>query len=146
MRKYYILKKDNKFFISTRRWILNTKQINVMTLFKNGIFFNSLWIKQLVGGWIRRLIKENSTFKLYVFKREYDLSRIAPKEFILDLDFKPGGCANFNSIHTKYTDRIYKPEVKRSSINTECDKLNKIDLTKLPINEQLVYMRSCIES
>jgi hypothetical protein len=32
-----------------------------MTLFKNGIFFDSLWIKQLVGGWIRRLIKENST-------------------------------------------------------------------------------------
>ena len=42
MRKYYILKKDNKYFISTRRWILNTKQINVMILFKNGIFFYSL--------------------------------------------------------------------------------------------------------
>jgi hypothetical protein len=49
MRKYYVLKKDNKFFISTRRWALNTKQMNVMTLIKNGIFFDSLWLKQLVG-------------------------------------------------------------------------------------------------
>jgi hypothetical protein len=112
-------------------------------------------------GWINRLTKENSAFKLYVFKKDYDLSRIAPKEFILDLDFKPGGCDNFNSFHTKYTNRVNKPEEKRSSINsvklntfgnTECDKLNKInsivsnnkiDLTKLPINEQLVYMRNC---
>ncbi len=124
MRKYYVLKKDNKFFISTRRWVLNTKQMNVMSLIKNGIFFDSLWLKQLVGGWINRLIKENSAFKLYVFKKDYDLSRIAPKEFILDLDFKPGGCDNFNSFHTKYTDRVNKPEVKRS-INTECDELNK---------------------
>ncbi len=140
--------------------------MNVMSLIKNGIFFDSLWLKQLVGGWINRLIKENSSFKLYVFKKDYDLSRIAPKEFILDLDFKPGGCDNFNSLspkddkfnnpfHTKYTDRVNKPEVKRSSIDTECDKLNKInsvfsdnkiDLTKLSVNEQLVYMRSCIES
>jgi hypothetical protein len=146
MRKYYILKKDNKYFISSKRWILNTKQINVMTLIKNGIFFNSLWLKQLVGGWVNRLIKENSAFKLYVFKKDYDLSRIAPKEFILDLDFKPGGCENFNSIHTKYTDRVNKPEVKRSSIDTECDNSNKIDLTKLSVNEQLDYMKSCIES
>jgi hypothetical protein len=98
--------------------------MNVMTMIKNGIFFYSLWLKQLVGGWINRLIKEKSAFKLYVFKKDYDLSRIAPKEFILDLDFKPGGCDNFNSFHTKYTDRVNKPEVKRS-INTECDELNK---------------------
>ena len=153
---------------------MNTKQMNVMTLFKNGIFFDSLWIKQLVGGWINRLIKENSAFKLQAFKKDYDLSRIAPKDFILDLDFKPGGCDNFNSFHTKYTDQVNKPEMKdpkdlslkmvKRSINsvklntfgnTECDDLNKInsvvsdykiDLTKLSVNEQLVNMRSWIES
>ncbi len=55
-----------------------------------------------------------STFQKYIHFPKTDA---ALRELSL-LDFKPGGCDNFNSFHTKYTNRVNKPEEKRSSINS----------------------------
>lgn len=80
MRRHFITIVERKYFITSNKNI--GKLVPLKDLKNSKVNFGSMWLKNVVGGGIKRIIKEYECLQLLVFEKDY-LSKFAPSEYII---------------------------------------------------------------